>query len=224
MSYFTMETIEFLRDLRENNKKDWFHANKKKYEKYVKDPFKNFITELIFRIQEFDSELIMEAKDAIFRINRDMRFSKDKSPYKTWISANMNNTGKRTTPNSVGYYVHIDHDFVQLGGGSYHIDKHGTQAVRTAIMDEPSTVNKIMKNKDFKKLYGEIQGEKNKRIPTEFKEAHETEPLIANKNFFYMTKYDSDMITQQNFIEFVAEHHRVGNMLNEFLKSSLSTV
>src|SRR5210317_1561920 len=138
MSYFTKETIEFLSGLRENNKKEWFHENKKTYEKSVKEPFKGFVSELIFRIQEFDRDLTMEAKDAIFRINRDMRFSKDKSPYKTWISANMNNKGKRTTPNSVGYYVHIDPDFVQLGGGSYHIDKHGTHAVRTAIMEEPS--------------------------------------------------------------------------------------
>ncbi len=222
MSYFTQETIKFLLDLRENNKKEWFHANKKNYEKYVKEPFKNFVTELIFRNQEFDTELTMEAKDAIFRINRDMRFSKDKSPYKTWISANMNNKGKRTTPNSVGYYVHIDPEFVQLGGGSYHIDKHGTQAVRTAIMDDPSIIKKIMKNSGFKKLFGEIQGEKNKRIPPEFKKAFETEPYIANKSFYYMTKYDVDMITQPNFMELVSEHHRAGNILNEFLKSSLS--
>lgn len=224
MSYFTTDTIEFLRDLRENNKKEWFHANKKSYEKFVKDPFKNFITELIFRIQEFDSELTMEAKDAIFRINRDMRFSKDKTPYKTWISANMNNKGKRTTPNSVGYYVHIDPDFVQLGGGSYHIDKHGTHALRSTIMNKPASINKIVRNKNFTKLFGEIQGEKNKRIPAEFTEAHETQPLIANKNFYYMTRYNTDMITQPNFIEVVTEHHRVGNMLNEFLKSSLLEV
>ena len=85
MSYFTKETTEFLLNLRENNKREWFHANKKVYEKHVKNPFKEFISELIFRIQEFDTDMGFEAKDAIFRINRDMRFSKDKSPYKTWI-------------------------------------------------------------------------------------------------------------------------------------------
>ncbi|MHA2278857.1 MAG: DUF2461 domain-containing protein, partial [Candidatus Kariarchaeaceae archaeon] len=130
MSHFTKNTIQFLADLRENNKREWFHANKKEYEKHVKDPFKDFVTELIFRIQEFDNDLHIEAKDAIFRINRDIRFSKDKSPYKTWISANMNHKAKRTIPNSVGYYVHIDPDYVQVGGGSYHIDKNGTHAVR----------------------------------------------------------------------------------------------
>ncbi|OLS26754.1 MAG: hypothetical protein HeimC2_14110 [Candidatus Heimdallarchaeota archaeon LC_2] len=222
MSHFTKETLEFLGDLRENNKREWFHANKKKYEKFVKEPFKEFVSELIFRIQEFDPELTLEAKDAIFRINRDMRFSKDKSPYKTWISANMNNKGKRTIPNSVGYYVHIDPEFVQIGGGSYHIDKYGIHAVRTAIMDEPESINKIIKNKNFNKLYGEIQGAKNKRLPPEFKEAHETQPLLANKSFFYMTKLDANAITEPNFIEMVAEYHRVGNMFNEFLKSSLS--
>lgn len=222
MSYFTNDMIEFLSNLRENNKREWFHANKMVYEKHVKNPFKEFISELIFRIQEFDDDMGFEAKDAIFRINRDMRFSKDKSPYKTWISANMNNQGKRTTPNAVGYYVHIDPEFVQIGGGSYHLDKYGTQAIRSAIMDEPDTINKIINNKNFKNMYGEIQGAKNKRIPAEFKEAHETQPLIANKNFYYMTKLDVETITQNNFVEMVAEYHRVGNNLNEFLKAALT--
>ncbi|MFV2015321.1 MAG: DUF2461 domain-containing protein, partial [Candidatus Heimdallarchaeota archaeon] len=185
------------------------------------NPFNEFISELIFRIQEFDSDLSLEAKDAIFRINRDLRFSKDKSPYKTWISANMNNQGKRTSPNSVGYYVHIDPEFVQIGGGSYHLDKYGTQAIRSAIMNEPNAINKILNSKNFKHVYGEIQGDKNKRIPAEFKETYETQPLIANKNFYYMTQLDVEAITLNNFIEMVTEYHRLGNNLNEFLKSAL---
>jgi uncharacterized protein (TIGR02453 family) len=111
------------------------------------------VNELIFRIQEFDKDLNIESKDAIFRINRDMRFSKDKSPCKTWISANMNHKAKRTLPNSVGYYVHIDPDFVQIGGGSYHIDKHGTYAVRSAIVDHGEEFNEIITEKNFKKLF-----------------------------------------------------------------------
>lgn len=221
VSYFTDETIEFLSDLRDNNKKEWFHANKKIYEKHVKNPFKEFVTELLFRIQEFDKDLELEAKDAIFRINRDIRFSKDKSPYKTWISANMNHKVKRTIPNSVGYYVHIDPEYVQIGGGSYHIDKHGTQAVRTAIMEQHDEFKAIIAEKNFKKIYGEVQGAKNKRIPAEFKELHEIQPLIANKSFYYMMKQDVDNIKQNNFIEMVAEYHRIGNRLNEFLKEAM---
>ncbi|MHA2098697.1 MAG: DUF2461 domain-containing protein [Candidatus Kariarchaeaceae archaeon] len=222
MSHFTKNTIQFLADLRENNKREWFHANKKEYEKHVKDPFKDFVTELIFRIQEFDNDLHIEAKDAIFRINRDIRFSKDKSPYKTWISANMNHKAKRTIPNSVGYYVHIDPDYVQVGGGSYHIDKNGTHAVRSAIVDQEDEFNEIISDKNFNKLYGEVQGQKNKRIPSEFKEAHKVQPLIANKSYYYMTKFDVANITEPDFIEMVTEYHRVGNKLNEFLKSALS--
>ncbi len=77
MSYFTEEFISFFEELNENNNREWFHSNKKQYEKFVKEPFKQFIEELIYRIQEKEPDLAITAKDAIFRIYRDIRFSKD---------------------------------------------------------------------------------------------------------------------------------------------------
>ena len=114
MSYFEQGMIDFFEELSENNKKEWFHANKKRYESHIKDPFHEFVTELIMRIQEEDLDFATTPKDAIFRINRDIRFSKDKTPYKTHVGASLKN-GKRTAVNLPGYYVHLAANKVSIG-------------------------------------------------------------------------------------------------------------
>ncbi|KAB2842673.1 MAG: TIGR02453 family protein, partial [Melioribacteraceae bacterium] len=82
MSHFSKELIKFLKDLSKNNNREWFTENKKRYENFVKEPFFNFIDELITRMNMDDPSIAIEPKDAIFRIHRDVRFSNDKSPYK----------------------------------------------------------------------------------------------------------------------------------------------
>ena len=84
---FNEEYLDFFKELAQFNKKEWFDENRKRYEKSVKIPFKKFVTELIQEIQKIDPEVEIEAKDAVFRINRDIRFSKDKTPYKIQMSA-----------------------------------------------------------------------------------------------------------------------------------------
>ena len=87
MKYFSSDYLEFFKELAPNNNKDWFDKNRKRYIDSVKEPFKKFVTDLIQEISKVDDEVQIEAKDAIFRINRDIRFSKDKTPYKLNNSA-----------------------------------------------------------------------------------------------------------------------------------------
>ena len=95
MAYFTQDFIDFFQELSANNHREWFHANKKRYEQQVKVPFQSFVQLMIDRVQEVDRNVVLTPKDAIFRINRDIRFSADKTPYKTNVSAIISSGGKK---------------------------------------------------------------------------------------------------------------------------------
>ena len=95
MIYFTKDFIGFFSDLENNNNRDWFHENKKRYETSVKGPFESLVSALISELSKVYPEMTITPKDAIFRINRDIRFSKDKSPYKTHMAALISPGGKK---------------------------------------------------------------------------------------------------------------------------------
>jgi hypothetical protein len=108
-----------------------------------------------------------------------------------------------------------------LGGGDYHLDKHGLQKVRTAISSSLEDFSKIIDNKSFKDKFGEIKGDEHKRIPKEFQEAHEKQPLIAKKYFFYRTELDASLLLQSEFMDIVMDYFKVGATFNKFLKVAL---
>ena len=95
MAYFTKDFIDFFKELAANNKKEWFDSNRQRYEKSVKQPFAEFVQEMIDRIQPDGPAVYISTKDAIFRINRDIRFSNDKTPYKTYMAALVSAKGKK---------------------------------------------------------------------------------------------------------------------------------
>lgn len=103
MKYFKQETLSFLRKLIKNNNQEWFNANKEVYKKEIEVPFKTFISDLIIELQPYIPELSIEAKECIFRIYKDVRFSKDKTPYKNHVSAMISKGGRKdkTTPGGI---------------------------------------------------------------------------------------------------------------------------
>lgn len=103
MKYFTPEYINFFNNLEKNNSKIWFDENRKLYEESVKKPFNSFISELILEILQFDDSIDIHTKNAIFRINRDIRFSKDKTPYNTHKRAALVKGGRKSP--YPGYYL-----------------------------------------------------------------------------------------------------------------------
>lgn len=118
MVYFTPDYLEFFKELAANNHKEWFDVNRKRYQSVVRDPFKNFISELISVLSKSDPDLSIEAKDAIFRINRDIRFSKDKTPYKLNNSA-LITPGGRKNKNHPGIYLEFGPEKMAFYGGIY---------------------------------------------------------------------------------------------------------
>lgn len=220
-AYFSEDYLEFLKDLAANNNRDWFHENKKRYEESVKEPFKVFIEEIINRMHAIDPEVKIVPQQAIFRINRDIRFSKDKTPYKTRNSAIIAKDGRKGMHNP-GMYLELGPEHIRVYGGLYMPDKDMLYAIRKKIANEQDRFDKVINNPEFKKVFGEIQGEKNKRIPKEFKKAGEKQPLIYNKGFYYFTEIPPEYITRPDLPDLIMEKHLAAEPVRKFLHEASS--
>jgi uncharacterized protein (TIGR02453 family) len=203
-------------DLAGNNNKDWFDLNRKRYEVNVKDAFKNFVTHIISKLAEEDPAFKdLEASSCIFRINRDIRFSKDKTPYKMNVSAVVAPEGKKSKAIN-GVYFELGPEHVRVYGGVYEIDKDDLLTVREGIAKNPEKFKKVYSDPSFKKVYGEILGEKNKVIPKELKEAAELEPLIYNKQWYFYKQFDAEVVLNDNLDQLVIDCYRAGQPVEKF--------
>ena len=223
MAYFTPAYTNFFKQLAANNHKDWFHDHKKEYEQQVKEPFKAFVGDLITAVQkEQDKELDLLPKEAIFRINRDIRFSKDKTPYKLHKSAVISRGGRKNKQYP-GFYVQFGVDEYWLGGGAYWLDKENLLAVRQYLAQHPQKTQALLEAPQLLKFYGGIQGEQNKRLPKEFKAIQEELPIIANKQFYFMKVYEEEeeLLLREDLLEWVLEHYEAGLEWNNFLIKAL---
>jgi uncharacterized protein (TIGR02453 family) len=208
--------LEFLYELSQNNNRGWFEKNKTRFQKEVQQPFEVLVSEIIKEIKAFDPNFSMDPKQAAFRIYRDVRFSNDKTPYKTHMAAVFTNGGRQNM-HDPGYYLHIEYGFLQLGGGAYFLDKEPLQKVRTRIMQNPSAFRQLIEASEFVDKFEEIKGEKNKILSTPFKEAVAVEPLLLNKQFYYMAELDPKMILESDFPKFVASYFQAALPVNRFL-------
>lgn len=205
MPWFTADFNQFFKDLAKNNNKEWFDANRKRYEASVKKPFEAFVAEAIKRIAKHDKTIDIEPKDAIFRINRDIRFSKDKTPYKLEASAVVSPAGRRDH-HIPGIYFAFGPENVKFYGGAWSPDKDQLIAIREAIMKDGKGFRKVIGAKAFTTLFGTVQGEANKVLPAEFKAAAAKEPLIANKQFYVGAEKPAKLVTDPKLMDMLMDH------------------
>jgi uncharacterized protein (TIGR02453 family) len=221
MAWFTKEYIDYFTKLSRNNKREWFHAHKKDYERQVKGPFTDLVAEMLDRISVLDPNIDIEPKQAMFRIARDIRFSKDKTPYKTHMAAVISPEGRKELQYP-GLYLSFGLDGIMIAGGLYKPDKDDVVKVRRAIKKDGASLDRALRGKAFKDLFGELQGEKNKRLPKEFADDVERYPLIANKQFYYHANYaDTKLLLRDDLPAFVLKHYRAGQKVNDFLKAAI---
>lgn len=220
MAHFDKDFIQFFKELEKNNEREWFHANKKRYEAKVKKPFADFVGLMLDKMQAFDARIAILPKDAIFRINRDIRFSKDKSPYKNHVSAILSHGGRKNM-HAPGLYLELNHQHAAIYSGLYMLDAKQLQKVREHIAANLKEFKKLIQQKKFVAKFGEIQGEKNKRIPKEFREIEESFPLIANKSFYYFHKMEPEAILDKNFPKVVIDHYKIARPLADFFEAAL---
>ena len=156
-------TLKFLKDLKKNNNKPWFDANRKRYEE-AKTDFANFIQQVIDVYGKKDKSIAsLKAKDCMFRINRDVRFSKDKSPYKTNFGASINKAGRKAM-NTAGYYFHLEPGQLFVGGGLYQPMPPKLNKVRQEVDYCFDEFKKIISAKKFKTVYKDLDKSKEFRL------------------------------------------------------------
>ncbi len=211
----------FFVELAKNNYKEWFHANKKRYENDVKVPFLNLLNELIPTLKEWENKIDGDSKKALFRINRDIRFSKDKSPYNTIMKAGFSAGGKKSE--LPGFYLGIDAENIHVGGGLFMIGTAELKKLRYEIANDPDTLLSIVKEKQFIQNFGKLKGEKAKRLDKELMAVSEKTDLIFNKQFYAMVEfplapfYDSDSLAEE-----VLSHFEIIRPLNNYLSNALA--
>jgi len=200
MQYFTTDYTQFFAELKENNNREWFLENKARYENQVKKPFQRFIQDLLNEMDKLDKGYACDAKSMIFRIYRDVRFSKDKTPYKTHSSAALSKYGKKSME-MPSYYFEISNTDINLYGGMYMPDKDRLNKIRVYIADNLSDFQSLYNDSNFTAHFGKILGDKNKKVPIDFKEIAEKEELIANKQFYFVSNINYDFLTKENLME-----------------------
>lgn len=222
MAWFTPDYEAFFKELKLNNHRDWFHENRSRYETHVKTPFYQFVSDAIERMQLFDPKCQIEAKDAVFRINRDIRFSKEKTPYKTQMSAIVGAGGRKGGMADTGIYFEIGERYVRVYGGVYQPEKEQLQAIRQEILYNTKAFESVIDGEAFKRWFGEIKGEKNKRLAPEFAEIQEHQPLIANKQFYYFADLNPDMLYSDRLLDQFFEAFEASREVRNFLYTPLS--
>ena len=168
---FSSKTLSFLRSLKRHNDRQWFKANKARYEIHVRQPMITFVDRMESDLHYFAPELIANQKQSIYRIYRDTRFSANKTPYKTHIAAIFPH---RDLPKheSGGLYLHVAHDHVFVGGGLYRPTPQQLYRLREYIASHFEELQKIVEHSNFQKQFGELQGERLKRVQRGFDSEH----------------------------------------------------
>lgn len=222
MKYFNQAFIDFFKELAANNHKEWFDENRKTYEQEVKLAFQYFIDALIKKISEKDKRFEdLSYKDCVFRINRDVRFSKDKTPYKLMSSAIIAPGGKKSRAID-GIYLELSPAHVRVYGGIYELDKDGIYDIREGIHSHLMEFQKITTNPKFKQVFCDIKGEKNKIIPKEFQASAAIEPLLFNKQWYFYTEFSPSLILSENLMDEVLAAYEIGKPLMQLFTQFLN--
>lgn len=221
-TYFSNHYIQYFKDLAANNHKDWFDANRKVYEKEVKKPFEAFVSDLIAEMAKKDKGFEgIKPSDCIFRINRDVRFSQDKTPYKIQMSALVTKNGKKDM-NGLGVYIEFGPEFTTVYGGIYMPDKNQLEKIRNGILAQSDEFAALIKDARFLKYFPDgIMGEKNKVLPALFKSIAEKEPHIYNKQFYWMHRVNADKILEPGLLTWVMEHYDASKSQMQFFINAL---
>jgi uncharacterized protein (TIGR02453 family) len=196
-TYFTPETLRFLRALAKNNERAWFLAHKEQYEQALRQPFLRLIADLAGPLRKLSAEYVADPKPvggSLFRIHRDTRFAKDKAPYKTWSGARFYHRQTRATPrgddggegrgqlDAPVFYLHLQPGQSFTGGGLWHPQPQTLQRIRDYLVGNPRSWKAATRSPAFRRLY-ELGGEALSRPPRGFDPAHELIEDLKRKDF-----------------------------------------
>lgn len=200
-------TFEFLRNLEQNNNRDWFNENRKFYDA-AKEDFTNFGDSILQRLVESEPEFANTLiKDCVFRINRDVRFSKNKAPYKNNLSLAFGPGGRHS--GRIDYYFQLQDNETILGAGMWQPSPANLAKFRQEIDYNPELLKGIIENPTFINTFPIVHGEKLKRPPKNYSEEHPDIELLKYKELFFLRKYSNNEILKDNFSDVLFGHMKV---------------
>ncbi len=217
MTYFTPKLFAFLKDLKAHNARPWFESNRARYEADVKEPMLRFIGDLGPRLRKISPHLVADARPAggsMFRIYRDIRFSHDKSPYKTSVAAHFPNAATKHV-HAPGFYLHLEPRRSSSGGGLWHPDAEALKKVRDHIVAHP---------KEWRSARSggvEIEGEALKRVPAGYDPAHPLAADLKLKDFTTGSEFADREVCAPDFMDRYLESCRAAAPLMKFLTKAL---
>lgn len=216
---FTEAFYEFFIGLSANNQKSWFDENRASYERDVKSLFLEFVTSVLAKMSAIEPRFEgLEAKHCIFRINKDVRFSKDKSPYKLHCAAAIQ-IGGRKEMGAGGLYIQLGPEECGIYSGVYMPEKEELQRIRALIAADLEGFSRVITEKSFVQYFGEVRGEKNKRIDKMLGMAAAKQPLIFNKQFYIQHSVEAEDTLRSDFDDYVVEVWKASRGFNIFIGS-----
>lgn len=220
----TKESLHFLDDLKANNNRDWFLENKKRYEIFKKD-YQQLVGQFLDAMKPLDPSLeMLEVKNCTFRINRDIRFSKDKTPYKSHVGVWISSGSKGN--NRSGYYVHIERDKSFIAGGLYCPEATDLKKVRKEIAFFYDDLEAILEEKNFKKEFGDFDRNESsvlKNPPRGYEKDHPAIELLKLKSFEASQKFDISEVVKEDFVSKMTKKLIALKPLNDFINRALTT-
>ena len=219
---FTKKTFAFLRDLAENNNRDWFQANKVRYEEEVKGPALEFIQDFSSPLQRLSPHFRADPRasgGSLFRIHRDIRFSKDKSPYKTHTGIQFRHE-RRKDAHAPGFYLHLEPKGCFIGLGIWHPDGKTLKKLREGLVEDSKGWNKAVSGSVFKKGLV-LSGESLVRPPRGYDPEHPLIEDLKRKDFIAVAPLSMKQVIQPEFMRDFASYCRAGKPLMAFLCRAL---
>lgn len=220
---FPIATIEFLLELADNNNREWFHENKKRYEKELKEPAFKFIETMgeVLSKERPNIQAIPKVNKSFFRLNRDTRFSKNKDPYKTHIGILMWEGNRKRMENS-GFYFHVEPEKLLLGAGLYQIPKDLLKPFREAVASDQHSAKLLEIVKDLEKKGYAVGTEYYKKVPKGFDKDHKMEKYLRFNGLSVIAEFDLPKeIHSSEIIDISLEHYKNMMPLHKWLVDAL---
>ena len=220
LSFIPASTLKFLRQLEKNNNRDWFNNNKTRYQEEHQHMIQ-FAENLLDKMSQYDNLVPMTGKQSLFRIYRDVRFSKNKNPYKSHFSGRMKRATKYLRG---GYYYHIEPGNKSIiAGGFWQPSPPDLLRIRKEIMLDAASLRKIINAAKFKKTFGTLQGEKLKTAPRGFPKDHPDIDLLRYKHFLVFKKFTDKEVQNPKFLNEAIKTFRAMRPFFDYMSEVLTT-
>lgn len=218
---FPPEAPQFFRGLARHNDREWFLPRKAIFEEQVKQPMRDLVEALNAELRKFAPSYVTDPDKAIYRIYRDTRFSKDKTPYKSHIAASFHRRSG-DSHGGAGYYIAMSHKETAIGGGLYMPQPDALLAIRNHIAEHHRELRKILKARAVKELLGKMQGEQLARVPKGFAADHPAADLLKFKRFILYVELAPELATSPALFGEIVKRFRAMEPFLEFLTAPLA--